>query len=228
MIFGLAFYSTNGEAQKKGEQLAPMQQTLAALDRCLNGNVSDFSTIYNLSLGLTYGWRAGNLEWARGLDERRLTVRSGVPDSQLLDPPPPEYIASLNHSLQLCQAASSESKDKKKKILSAISLDMSIKEADCEKFGMGRLIQVNVNTVRGGVAESGWEVLYRWLPIGTVQTMELSGAQLSSPVSLKLVPGDTFQLRAKKSGADGNPVYSQTVTVTITPDSAHGIQVPLQ
>jgi hypothetical protein len=207
-----------------------MQQTLAALDQCVNGNVNGLGTLHNLSLGLAYGWKTGNLTWGwvGSTPMRRLIIRSGVPDSQLLDPPPPEYIASLNRSLQLCQDASSQSEDKKNEILSAIRLDMIIKEADCEGFGMGRLIQVSVNTVRGGVAESGWEVLYRWLPIGTVQTTELSSAQLSSPVSLKLVPGDTFQLRAKKSRTDGNSVYSQTVTVTVTSDLAQGIQVPLQ
>lgn len=228
MIFGLAFYATNAEAQKKGEQLAPMQQTLAALDQCLNGNVNDLRTIHNLSLGLTYGWKTGNLTWNWGIAGNRLMVRSGVPDSQLLDSPPPEYMASLSHSLQLCQAANSQPDDKKNEILTAIRNDMAIKEADCEKFGMGRLMEVSVSTTRSGVTESGWEVLYRWLPIGNVQTTELSSLQLSSPVNLKLVPGDTFQLRAKKVQADGKAVYSQIITVPVTSDLAQEIQVPLQ
>jgi hypothetical protein len=213
-------------------RLAPVQQKLAALDGCLGDDRRPYglSPAHVLSLGLTYGWKTNNLKW--GWDPpmspvRRVLVRAGIPDSQLLDPPPQEYLTSLDQDLQQCELANGLPDDKKLQILAAVERDLEIKEIDCESFGMGRLVPVNVNTLRNGVPESGWEVLFKWMPAGPIPTTELASPDLSSPSVLHLVPGGTFQIRARRTGSDGKAVTSIVRTITITSDPALKCDIPL-
>lgn len=157
-----------------------------------------------------------------------IDVKPNVPDSELLDPPPQEYLISLDQDLQLCEMANQLIDEKKKKIVrEAVYKDLSIKQEDCSEFGMGRLIPVNVNTLRDGKPEPGWEVLFKWVPAGPIATAELASPDLSSPAILHLAPGGTFQIRARKTGPDGKVITSVVREITIMSGPEVKCDIPL-
>lgn len=227
-----------------------MKHRLESLRTCLAD--TDKESIEDLGLGLLWGWRnwgpqtehywvspwtGERFAWRAGIDWPPVLVDFNIgksvpnhllPDSVLPWPPPAEYIDSLDQDLAAC-AASAITTDRKKRssILKAIAKDIRIKAKDCKKFGMGRLVPVQVSTLKGGRAENGWEILYKWSPVSSIPTSELSIPGLSSPAVVNLPPGGTYLIRARRPGADGKPIMSETRTITISAEPVIECQIPV-
>jgi hypothetical protein len=216
-ILTSALYVAGGisecRGQSKSARLQPLVEKLAVLETCLP--IGD-QALAGLRLGLTVGWR--NTPWGRG-GSVRITPIPKIPDADLPDPPSTEYLASLDRDIQLCALANGTTDtEQKSRIRDAVEANIQMKDQDCERFGMGRLVPVSVVTVKGGRQDQGWEILYTWIPVGKITTAERSSPSLSSPAILNLAPGDTFEIRARKTGTPGIIITSEKRTVTITPE----------
>ncbi len=128
-------------------------------------------------------------------------------------PPPQEYIASLDRDQELCDAANHET-PVRADWLEVVKKDIEIKAKDCEQYGMGRLIPVSVRTLKGGRPDNGWQVLYKWKSVSSLEIQELNSDQLS-PTTLQLPPGSTYAIRAKKLATNGQISFSDTQLVLI-------------
>ena len=175
-------------ALPQSPDLGPTRDTLAHLEKCLGaGN----EAIAKLSQGLLSGWGS---RWSNGPNP----LPPPPPLERAVEPPPLEYLASLQADLEACELAKKQSDPAlRQAILDEVIQDISVKANDCEKSGMGRLIQVRVSTMRGPTAENGWVVFWRWMPAGPLQTVETSMPSLTSPASKQLPPG-TYAFRAEK------------------------------
>jgi hypothetical protein len=99
--------------------------------------------------------------------------------------------------------------------MNAVAQDLFIKDQDCEKFGHGRLVPVEVRTVAGGTDSSGWQVYYQWVPPSQgFSPTPMTFPSLSSPTSVALPPG-LYHLHAEKPGAQGTILKSETVNVPV-------------
>jgi|GEM_PF-3942889 len=96
------------------------------------------------------GWRildrANRL--STGLDGAWLDGRPKTPVA-------PEYIASLGALAAACEKEKAASVER-------VADDLDLKIEDCVKFGMARLVPVEIVTKRGPHLEEGWEVIYEW------------------------------------------------------------------
>ncbi|HUI42243.1 MAG TPA: hypothetical protein VL523_09755 [Terriglobia bacterium] len=103
-------------------------------------------------------------------------------------------------------------------ITEAVAQDLFIKDQDCEKHGHGRLVPVEVHTVKGGNDAGGWQVFYQWVPPaqGFAPT-QMSFPSLSSPTSIELPPG-LYHMHAEKAGDRGASLSSETVNVPVGGD----------
>jgi hypothetical protein len=96
------------------------------------------------------GWRIldRSNRLATGLDGAWLNGRPKTPVA-------PEYIAALGAAVSACEKG-------KAPAVNAIADDLDLKIEDCVKFGMARLVPVEIVTKRGANLEEGWEVTYEW------------------------------------------------------------------
>jgi hypothetical protein len=177
------------------------REKLAGLEGCLGlGNTA----INRLRQGLLSGYSQGR-PWAQ-----RPTLLD-----QMVAPPPAEYLDSLDRDLMACDVAKRQKDDKvRKAILDQVLQDVTIKAQDCERFGMGRLVQVNVSTVRAGMPENGWVVFWKWMPVGPLQTVETSLPGLTSPATKAFPPG-TYAFRAEKRISSTEIRTTETRTVIV-------------
>jgi hypothetical protein len=181
--------------------LGATREKLDGLESCLGvGNAA----VNKLRQGLLNGWGRGH--WK----EQPPTLLS-----QAVAPPPSEYLSSLDRDLQACEVAKKQ-KDQalRKAILDQVLQDVTIKADDCERFGMGRLIQVNVSTVRGTAAENGWIVFWKWMPVGPLQTVETSIPGLTSPATKAFPPG-AYAFRAEKRISSTDLKTTETRTIIV-------------
>ena len=100
-------------------------------------------------------------------------------------------------------------------ITEAVAQDLSIKDRDCEQHGHGRLVPVEVHTVKGGTDAGGWQVFYQWVPpTPDFAPAQMSFPALSSPTSMDLPPG-LYRMHAEKTGEQGASLKSETVNVPV-------------
>lgn len=201
LIFILGTAVCQGAALFENKQgaLAPVARKLSEISSCM-GN--EYSQIRELQAGLLAGW--GKWPAAPGSNKARA-----------LQPPPPEYMDSLDQDLRACRAVS-DTKDQaiRRAVLQSVSNDIAVKVADCKQFGMGRNVPVQVVTLRGKDADNGWEVYYRWLCASALHVQERRIPKLTSPAAIELPPGE-YAFRAQKRAANGELTKTDAVTITV-------------
>ena len=163
-------------------------QTLIGIDTCLidfqksrsdQGPFFSNPSIKNLKIGLLIGWPN---YYAGAID--------GAGPAPAPPAPPKEYQKSLDRDLDVCQAALHNKSGKEQwRFIEAVWQDLEIKDWDCHRAGMGRLIRVSVRTVQHGEVVNGWEVFYRFETTSVLNTEELRFPNLTSPAEAELPPG---------------------------------------
>jgi hypothetical protein len=205
------FCEHTGLAQKKQSAMAPVAGKLSEISNCM-GN--EYSQIRELQAGLLAGW--GKWPAAPGADRARS-----------LQPPPPEYMESLDRDLAACKSVSS-AKDPylRRAVLQSVSSDIAVKAADCKQFGMGRNVPVHVVTLRGRQTDNGWEIYYRWLCSSALRVEERRIPKLTSPAAIELPPGE-YAFRAQKRTANGELTKTDPVTITVGLQQQIECQLPV-
>jgi hypothetical protein len=138
------------------------QDATTVLSRLANCNQELQTAASRLQKGVVDG------AWAKTLARRPLPV-------------PPEYLRNLADMAAACESGAAT--------VSAILEDLETKINDCRKFGMARLVPIQVETLRASSVVRDWEVFYRW----DSGSRSLNAAELRAPglstASLKLPPG---------------------------------------
>lgn len=200
-----------GAAQPSQSGLGPTRDRLAQLQTCL-GSGND--ALSKLRQGLLNGWGAS--QWKQPYPT---LFGPSIP------PPPQEYLDSLDADLRACDLAKKEHDQAvRQAILDEVAKDIAVKAEDCQKFGMGRLIQVKVSTIRGQTPENGWVVFWKWMPAGPLQTVETSMPGVTSPATRQFPPG-TYAFRAEKRISSTE--LRSTETRTIIVGGAQSVDCPL-
>ncbi len=194
-------------AEAENDRLAPTRARLEALESCLGQS----RAVSELRQGLLTGWRKKS---------RAPTLRDWPPPP----PPPLEYLQSLDRDIRACQLASRLPDDQRLMVLSDVMKDIEIKAEDCHRFGMGRKVTVTITTLRGSVAENGWQVFYKWSCASALQTEEMRVPNLTSPANIDLPPG-TYSIRAEKRSSSGQVLKVTPATIVV--GSAQSIPVQL-
>jgi hypothetical protein len=208
--------SSFASAQFTMDQLDGVRQRLGALRICLAGD----DDVDRLSVGLLSGY-GNNSGGASGGYSRGYSHQSPLP-------PPPDYMATLDQDVKACLFASKiKDHDARKELLAQVREDIRIKAQDCQKFGMGRVVTVHVTTLKGPVADNGWEVFYKWQCASAFQPAEMRAPTLTSPATLKLPPGN-YAIRAQKHLPDAQTINTSTVTVVIGLQPGADIELPIQ
>ena len=212
-------------AQAAFDLLDSTRQRLSALRICLYGD----DEVVQLSQGLMGGYTAGKASGGGyGGGGYGGGAGGGGYKSPSPLPPPADYLASLDRDIKACQfSAKVKDPDERKALLDSVREDIHIKAQDCRKFGMGRMVTVRVMTLKGPVADNGWEVFYRWQCASAFQPAEIRVPQLTSPATLKLPPGN-YTVRAQKKVSDTQLLNTSTVSVVIGLQSGSDIQLPVQ
>jgi len=189
------------------DPLAPTRAKLQALATCLGPN----PLLDDLSKGLLAGWPG----WRAKAHMPPSLNNSPSPPP----PPPPEYLDSLDRDIEACTFASRlNDENQRRMVLDAVIRDIETKSNDCHRFGMGRKVPVSVRTLRGTVAENGWQVFYKWSCSSLLQPDEVRVPNLTSPATVELPPG-VYSIRAekRKSSLQLEKVAAVTVVVGSLP-----------
>lgn len=126
----------------------------------------------------------------------------------LLVPPPKDYVADLEHEARWClEVAQILNTDPSKKeaatnVLQSIAKDLEIKVKDCKDWGAGRLVTVIANTIKNGQPDSGWTVMYKWVSVSGLNSVELAFPQISTPTSKGVPPGVYAVYATKQVGSN--------------------------
>jgi len=122
--------------------------------------------------------------------------------------PPKEYVEELakeaDWCLKVAKILNTEPARKKEaeNVLISITNDVIMKVEDCREWGMGRMVPVSANTIKNGKPDPGWTVMYKWMSIGGLGSVELAFPQVSTPTFKELPPG-MYSLYATKQGGNG-------------------------
>jgi hypothetical protein len=211
LILAVAIGEREGLSQNQQSALAPVAGKLSEISTCM-GN--EYSQIRELQAGLLAGWG----KWP---------AAPGSNNAKALQPPPPEYMESLDQDLVACRAASG-AKDPaiRRAVLQSVSNDIAVKAADCKQFGMGRNVPVQVVTLRGKDADNGWEVYYRWLCASALHVQERRIPKLSSPATIELPPGE-YAFRAQKRTTTGELAKTDPINITVGLQQQVECQLPV-
>lgn len=142
------------------------------------------------------------------------------------DRTPAAYGRNLAQDVDLLQDALHGSPDRQAQTLKDVLEDIRLKHADCKQFGMGRLVKLEVRTVKDGRDVGGWQVFYRWLParaVGEVRPQPF--LSLSSPTSVELPPG-AYSVQAKKA-VEGKEVASAELPVPVGGKKTVTLEIPV-
>jgi hypothetical protein len=129
---------------------------------------------------------------------------------------PLEYRMQLTLDAYLLEQALNNS-DSAKQVMTDVEMDLRLKNADCKKFGHGRKVIVQIQTVLGEEQKKGWQICYRWVPTAKLTASEMHFPQPSSPTFIELPPGQ-YIIHAEKEDGHGNMVKSDSVTVPVGGD----------
>ena len=142
------------------------------------------------------------------------------------DRTPAAYGRNMAQDVDLLQDALQGSPAQQAQTLQDVLEDIRLKHADCKQFGMGRLVKLEVRTVKDGRDVGGWQVFYRWLParaVGAVRPQPF--LSLSSPTSVELPPG-AYSVQAKKGG-EGKEVASAELPVPVGGKKTVTLEIPV-
>jgi hypothetical protein len=142
------------------------------------------------------------------------------------DTTPAAYARSMERNLALLRKALNSGPVRQAETLQYVLEDLKLKHADCKQFGMGRLVKLEVRTMKGSGEASGWQVFYRWLPsraVGEVRPQPFPS--LSSPTSVELPPG-AYAVQARKT-VDGKEVASRELPVPVGGQKIVTFEVPV-
>jgi len=149
----------------------------------------------------------------------------------LLTPPPKEYVADLTHEAQWCLEVANilnsdpTRKEAAKQVLASIAKDLEIKVKDCKDWGAGRLVTVIASTVKNGQPDPGWTVMYKWVSVSGLNSMDLAFPQISTPTS-KGVPPGVYSLYATKQ-VGNTTTKTQPVTVSAFQNQKVKCEIPV-
>lgn len=145
---------------------------------------------------------------------------------RLTDRIPAAYGRSMAQNADILQDNLYASPDLQARTLREVFADIKLKHADCKKFGMGRLVKLQVRTVKDGREVNGWQVFYRWLPARAVgEVRVLPFLSLSSPTSVELPPG-AYSVQAKKT-IGGRETASAELPVPVGGEKTVTIEIPV-
>lgn len=139
---------------------------------------------------------------------------------------PAAYGRSMAQELALLQDNEDSSPEQQAQTLKTVFEDIKLKHSDCKQFGMGRLVKVEVRTVKDGRQEGGWEVFYRWLPsrpLGAVLPQPF--LSLSSPTSVEIPPGE-YSVQAKKT-VGGKEITTPELPVPVAGKKTVTLDIPV-
>lgn len=201
------------------QNTARLKATLTELNRTVN----DQHMPNNLR------WPAQHcLEWlGRRLlaKDQKWTDESGR-KSKRAQPLPAAYLESLELDLKTLQAALADTDGKRREDMAlSVVQDLKVKSDDCLKFGRGRLVEVQVSTVKSGHVVNNWQVYYKYAAVGDLPTAKLPMESLSSPARKLLPPGQyDFQAEAAEGG---NFVESSVVRCAVGGVPVMKLEIPI-
>ena len=141
-------------------------------------------------------------------------------------PLPEAYLQSLELDLKVLQTAlASADKKKREDLARGAILDLKLKSDDCEQFGRGRLVPVEVITRKGSQVVNDWLVYYRYVAVGDLPTSQLPMETPSSPARKSLPPG-VYDFHAE-SAVGGNPVQSAVVRGVVSGVASLHLEIPV-
>lgn len=218
-VFWIVATLTTLSRPASGQMMSMLIETrgqLEALRFCVGPN---FAPLQLLAQGLLGGYgKGGSYSGGSG--------GYGGGRNQWEPPPPPSsYSASLEQDVKACRAASKLKGDEKQALLDELRKDIEIKAQDCRKFGMGRMVQVRVTTLKGSQQDSGWEVYYKWNCASGFQPAEMRAPQLTSPATIQIPPGN-YSIRAQKRLPTGL-VNTQAMTVVVGMEKTTDIEIAI-
>ncbi|MGA2904724.1 MAG: hypothetical protein ABSD98_12895 [Candidatus Korobacteraceae bacterium] len=149
----------------------------------------------------------------------------------LLTPPPKEYVADLQHEAAWCLEVANilntdpTRKEAAKQVLASIAKDLEIKMKDCKDWGAGRLVTVIASTIKNGQPDPGWTVMYKWVSVSGLNSMDLAFPQMSTPTS-KGVPPGVYSLYATKQ-VGNTTMKTQPVTVSAFQNQKVKCEIPV-
>jgi len=88
-------------------------------------------------------------------------------------------------------------------VIEAVAIDLDLKARDCERYGHGRLVPVEVRTLKNSQPDNGWRIQYVWVPTEGKIARDMWFPAPSSPATWQLPPG-SYVLSAQKT-VDGKP-----------------------
>jgi hypothetical protein len=123
---------------------------------------------------------------------------------------PEEYRLHLTQEAALLLTASKTPKTSLA-IIRAITDDLKAKRDDCLSHSHGRLVPVEVQTLRNGAPEHGWRIRYTWIPTKGKAANEMWFPGPSSPSNRPLPPGSYAvvaqkQVEGKTVAVDGGTI----------------------
>ncbi len=219
LVAGLADTAA-GQVLSPPPRLEPTALAMAQLDKCgeeIAKSAPEISSRLRmassaLSHGLLIGYNKQDNEWA-------------------IVPPPKEYVEDLQQEADWChkvaEALNTEpaKKAQAEKVLTNIAYDVELKAADCRSWGMGRLIDVQVGTVKNGQPDPGWTVNYQWKSASGLRALDLSFPQVSTPTSKALPPG-VYAIYATKQ-VDGKTEKTEPIVVTAFDKAEVKCEIPV-
>lgn len=149
----------------------------------------------------------------------------------LLTPPPKDYVADLQHEASWCLEVANvlntdpAKKEDAKQVLASIAKDLEIKVKDCKDWGAGRLVTVIANTIKNGQPDPGWTVMYKWVSVSGLNSMDLAFPQISTPTS-KGVPPGVYSLYATKQ-VGNNVMKTPPITVSAFQNQKVKCEIPV-
>ncbi|MGB8885815.1 MAG: hypothetical protein WCC87_03780 [Candidatus Korobacteraceae bacterium] len=234
-IFGLTPLS-RAQVLSPPPQLGPTAAALDGIHKCGESIAhSDSKTSSSLIdagdqlfQGLVKGGYANGLGGGRGYGQNGGYQKNG---EWLLVPPPKEYVADLQHEARWCLEVANilntdpARKEAAKKVLASIADDLYIKVKDCRDWGAGRLITVIASTLKNGQPDPGWTVMYKWVSVSGLNSIDLAFPQISTPTSKGLPPGVYAVYATKQVG--NNVVKTPPVTVSAFQEQKVKCEIPV-
>lgn len=112
-------------------------------------------------------------------------------------PMPATYRESLERDAEICEAALKQPGNSQ--LVQDLIEDLRNKGRDCIEHGWYRNVRVQVETLRGGKAEPGWEIHYMWIPGRNLPSPQKVRFKALSPSEESLPPG-LYAFHARKEG----------------------------
>lgn len=223
-------------------QMAPTAAALEDLHNCgkdISHSASDLSSkILDAQQQLFYGLLKGGYADQFGAGVPGYGRSGGHNNGEykrngdwLLTPPPPDYVADLSHEARWCLEVAHilntdpAKKESAKQVLASIASDLEIKVKDCKDWGAGRLVTVTANTIKNGQPDPGWTVMYKWVSVSGLNSMDLAFPQISTPTSKGVPPGVYSVYATKQVGS--NMVKTQPITVSAFQNQKVKCEIPV-